>query len=183
MTLGGADLAHHGGGGVTAPVDRAVGLLDQRAQPAGDVRVVVVQRERLEVAAREVVDRHDEHLDRGVPDLVAVDAALPDRTHLELAGLPDVAGVGVLGRLEHGHAPLVHAELDRPVKRGGAAVAVRAGVDDQAGVLAPHRLWDELLEHRAHDQVGLVGVDRCLDQLGRVDHLTVTSWPISVSAM
>ena len=171
MTLGGADLADHGGGRVAAPVDRAVGLLDQRAQPAGHVRIVVVERERLEVTAREVVDREHQHLDRGAAHLVAVDAALANRPHAELAGLPDVAGVGLLDGLEHGHAPLLHAELDRPVERRGTAVAVRTRMDDEAGVLAPHRLGDELLEHRAHDEVGLVRLDGGLDDLARVDDL------------
>ena len=116
MSLCGAYLAHHGGGGVAAPVDRAIGLLDQRTQPAGHLRVVVVERRRLEVTAREVVYREHQHLDGGAAHLVAVDTALADRPHAELAGLPDVAGVGLLDGLEHGHAPLVHAELDRPVE-------------------------------------------------------------------
>ena len=171
MALGGADLADHAGGRLAAPVDRAVGLLDQRTQPAGHVRIVVVQRRRLEIAAREVVDREDQHLDGGAAHLVAVDAALADRPHAEFAGLPDVAGIGLLDRLEHGHAPLVHPELDRPVERRGAAVAVRTGMDDQARVLAPHRLGDELLEHRAHDEVGLVHLDGALDEVARVDDL------------
>ena len=64
-----------------------------------------------------------------------------------------VAGVELAVGLEHGHAPLVGAELDRPVQRGGPAVAARAGVHDQAAVRGPDRLRDELLEHRADDQL------------------------------
>jgi len=96
---------------------------------------------------------------------------LPTGSHPELAGLPDVAGVHLPDSLEHGHAPLLHPELDRPVERRGTAVAVRAGMDDEAGVLAPHRLGDELLEHRAHDQVGPVDLDGPLDERRRVDDL------------
>ncbi len=171
VTLGDPELAHDRGGRVAAPVDRAVGLLDQRTQPTGHVRVLVIERQRLEVPACEVVDREHQHLDRGATDLVAVDAALPDRAQLELTRLPDVAGVSLLDGLEHGHAPLVEAELDRPVQRGRAAVAVGSGVNHETGEVAPHRLRDELLEHRAHHEVGLVSVHRRLDDLGRVDNL------------
>jgi len=42
-------------------------------------------------------------------------------------------------------------------------------VDDQAAMLAPDRLRDHLLEHRAHDQLGIVLGNRGLHGGGGVD--------------
>ena len=72
--------------------------------------------------------------------------------------------------LEHRHAPLAHPELDRPVQRRRSAVAPRAGVHDQAAMAGPDRLGDQLLQHRAHDQLRAVLADRRLHRGGRVDH-------------
>ena len=52
-------------------------------------------------------------------------------------------GVEIAVGLEHRHAHSFMPELDRPVERGGAAIAQRAGVDDQAAVPRPDRLGDE----------------------------------------
>ena len=95
---------------------------------------------------------------------------LPTSRAREGARGPDIAGVDVAVGLEHRHAPLAHAELDRPVQRRRSAVAPRAGVHDQAAMLRPDRLRDHLLEHRAHDQLRPVLADRRLHRGGRVDH-------------
>ncbi len=68
----------------------------------------------------DAVDRLDQRVDRGAADLVPVDAALARPAHRERARGPDVAGVVVAVGLEHRHAPLARAELDRPVERGRA---------------------------------------------------------------
>jgi hypothetical protein len=105
-----------------------------------------------------------------VPDLVPVQAALADVADRERAGRPDVAGVGLAVGLQDGHAPLGGAEFDRPVQRGGAAIAERARVDDQAAVPRPDRLRDELLQEGTDDELWLVLGDGCLHRVGRVDH-------------
>ena len=135
VTLGGADLAHDAGGAVRAPVDRAVGLLHQRAQTAGHVRVVVVERRRRVALAPVVVHGLGDGLDGAATDLMAVQAALADLARAELARGPDVAGVGLLVGLQEGDSPFVHAELDGPVQRGRTAVALRArgSVKDSLG--------------------------------------------------
>ena len=153
VALGGADAAQDGLGRVARPVDRAVGLPEQRAQAAPRARVVVVQRLGRDVAAHGVHDG----VDRGAPHLVAVQArlarALRER---ERARRPDVACVDLVRGLEHGHAPLGGTGLDRPVQRRRATIALRAGMDDQAAMPGPDRLGDDRLEHRADDQPGPV---------------------------
>jgi hypothetical protein len=153
VALGGTDAADHRGGGVGAPVDRAVGLADQRPQPAGDARVVVVERLARADAGGDGADRLHDRVDRGAAHFVAVQAALAGLARGERARGPDVAGVHLAARLEHGHAPLGHAQLDRPVERRRPAVALRAGVHDEAAMVAPDGLGDERLEHRADDQL------------------------------
>ena len=171
VALGGADLAHDAGGAVRAPVDRAVGLLHQRAQTAGDVRVVVVERRRRVALAPVVVHGLGDGLDGAATDLMAVEAALADLAGGELARGPDVAGVGLLVGLQEGDPPLVHAELDGPVQRGRTTVALRARVDHEAAVVVPDRLRDERLQERAHDQLGLVRRDRGLHLVALRDNL------------
>ena len=81
-----------------------------------------------------------------------------------------VAGVELAVGLEHRHAPLAHPELDRPVQRRRSPIAPRAGVHDQAAMAGPDRLGDQLLQHRAHDQLRAVLADGRLHRGGRVDH-------------
>src|SRR5262249_9268945 len=80
-------------------------------------------------------------------------------------------GVRVLGGLQHGDAPLAVAELDRPVQRGRAAIALRARVHDQALVLAPDALRDERLQHRADDELRLLRGDRRFHLMPGADDL------------
>ena len=168
VALRGADLADHAVGALRAPVDRADVLAHQRARPAGrpsrgPARAVLA-------AVGDPAHRLHERLDRGAADLVAVQAALPDRARAEAARGPDLAGVELAARLEHGHPPLAHPELDRPVQRRRSPVAPRAGVHDQTAMRGPDRLRDQLLQHRAHDQLRAVLADRGLHRGGRVDH-------------
>ncbi len=127
MALRRADAADHGGRRVRAPVDRAVGLADQRPGPAGDARIAVVDRRGRPSAGGDGRDRVDDGVDRGAPDLVAVEAALACLARAERPRGPDVAAVDLAGRLEHRHAPLGHPELDRPVERGRPAIALGPG--------------------------------------------------------
>jgi hypothetical protein len=100
------------------------------------------------------------------PIFVAIDAALAGRAHREDPRRPDVAGVGLLDGFEHRHAPLLRADLDGPVQRRRATVAARSGVHHQATVVSPHRLGDERLEHRTHDQLWLMLGHGGLDLVG-----------------
>ena len=77
------------------------------------------------------LDRLDERFDRGVPDLVPVQAALAHASHRELACRPHTAGVRLAVGLEHRHPPVALAELDRPIQRGRSPVAPWTGVHDQ----------------------------------------------------
>jgi hypothetical protein len=67
-------------------------------------------------ASGDLVDRLDERLDRDAAGLVAVEAALAHVARRKAAAGPDVAGVGFAVGLEHGHPPLLLAQLDRPVE-------------------------------------------------------------------
>jgi hypothetical protein len=164
VTLRGTQLAHDRVRRVAGPVDGADVLGHERAVLAGDSHA---RRRRL----RDALHRLDDRLDGGAANLVAIEAALAGRPRRERAAGPDLAGVELAIRLEHGHAPLLGAELDRPVQRGGPAVAGRAGVHDQAAMRRPDGLRDELLEHRADDEVGSMPRDGRLHRRSRVDHL------------
>ncbi len=163
MALGGAELAHDRLGRVRGPVDRADLLGHERQGLARDP-------DAHGAGLAAALHRLDDRLDRGAADLVAVEAALARGAGGEAAVGPDLARVEVAVGLEHGHAPALGADLNRPVQRRGPAVASGAGVHHQAAVPGPHRLRDELLEDRADDQVRPVGGDRRLHGHPRFDH-------------
>ena len=91
--------------------------------------------------------------------LMAVETALARLAHPEGAARPHVAAVDLVARLQHGHAPAIGLELDRPVERRRAAVAHGAGVHDQAAVPGGDRGRDDRLQHRADDQLGVPAGD------------------------
>ena len=161
MALAGTNLANDRVGGVGLPVDRAQLLAHQRARLAGHLRISGIQ-PLGGGAPGHLGDRLDDCVDRGATDFVAVEAALPHLASGEAAVGPDVTGVGLAIGLEHGHAPLGLAELNRPIERGGPAVALRTGMHDQAAPGCPDRLRDELLEHGTDDQIGPVALHRGL---------------------
>jgi hypothetical protein len=170
MPLGGADLAYHGVGRVRAPVDRAHVLLHQRARAAGDARIAVVERIRRR-AGHDLLDRLHEGVDRRAANLVAIEAALADVADRERARGPDVTAVDLAVGLQDRHAPGVERELDRPVERRRSAIAGRSRMHDQAPVARPDRLRDDLLEHRADDQLRSLPRDGRLHRRRRVDDL------------
>ncbi len=174
VALGGADLADHGLGGVRPPVDRAHVLLHQRPRTADHPRGARV-RGRPHSAVEGPVDRLDQRVDRRAADLVPVDAALVRPAHRERPRGPHVTGVVVAVGLEHRRSPLACAQLDRPVERGGAPVAHRSRVHDEAAVLRPDRLRDHLLEHRADDQVRQVPGHGGLHRLLAIHHVHLHS--------
>ena len=156
MALGGADLAHDGLGAVRAPVDRPDVLRHQRARPAHRPWITGLDPPGPLEPLRDLVDRLDDRLDGRTTNLVAVQAALAGTVDREGPRRPDVAGIDVARSLEDGDAPRARGELDRPIQRRRATVAHRTRVQDQAAMLGPDRLRDHLLEHRAHDQLGMV---------------------------
>ena len=170
MALGGADPADDRGRGVGGPVDRALGLADQRPRPPAHRRVGVVEPARREARLVEAGHRVQQRADRAAPDLVAVEAALAGVARAERARAPHVAAVDLAGGLQDGHAPLPRAELDRPVQRRRPAVADRAGVHDQAAVPRPDRLGDDRLQDRADDQLGRVPGDGGLHRRAVLHH-------------
>ena len=169
MSLRGVDPAHDRGGRGGGPVDRALGLREQRARPAGHPRAGAVERLRRGAPRGDPGHRLHDGLDRRAADLVTVQAALPRLAHRERPRRPDVATVDGRGRLEHGDAPLRGPELDRPVERRRAAIPHRAGVHDQAAMRGEDRLGDDRLQHRADDQLRPVAVHRRLHRCGGRD--------------
>ncbi len=163
VTLRGTQPAYDRVRRVGGPVDGAHLLGHERAVLAADPHA---GRTRL----GDALHRFDDRLDRGAADLVAIQAALAGRPHGERPAGPDRPGVEVAVGLEDGDAPVAGTHLDGPVQRGGPAVPRRTGVHDQAAMRRPDGLRDELLEHRAHDEIGPVSRDRRLHRLGRVDH-------------
>ncbi len=155
LGVGGAQLAQHGGGVVLLPVDPAGLLAQEGPQFAAHVGPAVVQRLRGEQPALVALDGQQDGLQGGVGDLTAVQLALAAGGHGEVDGRPDVAGVHLLDGLQHGHAPPLRPLGDRPVERGGAAVALGAGVHDQDGPGGPDVPRHGLGEHRADDQFGI----------------------------
>jgi hypothetical protein len=132
----------------------------------------------------DALHRLDDRLDGGAPDLVAIQAALAGRSRGERAARPTGAGVEwppSASRTVTPHSPAQSSIAQS--NEEGPAVAGRAGVHDQAAVRRPDGLGDELLEHRAHDELGPVRRDGRLHRRARVDHLTSTSCPSSVSAI
>jgi len=170
MPLGGADLAYHGVRRVRAPVDRAHVLFHRRARAAGDARIAVVECIRRR-AGHDLLDRLHEGVDRRAANLVAIEAALADVADRERARGPDVTAVDLAVGLEDRHAPGVERELDRPVERRRSAIAGRSRMHDQAPVARPDRLRDDLLEHRADDQLRSLPRDGRLHRRRRVDDL------------
>ena len=64
---------------------------------------------------------------RGFGHFIAIQARLACGPHGEGFGRPDRACIHVPLRLQHGHTPIALVVRDRPVERGGAAVADDAG--------------------------------------------------------
>ncbi len=137
LRVGGAQPADDGFRRV-APVDAAYVLAHRRPGTPGLPRGRKgVLRLRPVGAGREACDGRQDRLDRRVRDLVAVEVALAHLGDGAVGRGPDVSGIHLVIGLQHRHAPTALPQVDRPVHRGGAAVADRARVHDQAGVGAP----------------------------------------------
>ena len=172
VVLGVADLVQHAGAGVGRPqlgeyrfggfgwpVDLPAGLATRWTQAADDVRSAIIQRLGPVPAAGEPGHRQQHRLDRGVRDLGPVGRAFRVAGQRELHGGPDVTGVHLRVRLQHGDAPARGAAHDRPVQRGRAAIAHRARVDDEARPGRPDVRGNRPGQHRGDDQVGVIAAD------------------------
>src|SRR6202030_865259 len=102
-----ADLPHDQGRAVVHPVDGTVGLPHRRGESAAQ---------------------------GGLGDLTTIEAALRGRTGLQgkLVRGPDRARIEFVRRLQDRYAPDLLVVGDGPVERGGAPVALDAGVHYQA---------------------------------------------------
>ena len=168
MAVASADLAHHHLGAVHAPVDRTHVLAHQWPGLCGLGLALLPGLGPL-AAGGDHADGLEQCVERGAADLVPVDAALARLAHRESAGRPHRSRIEYAVGLEHGYSPLAHGQLDRPVQRRWTAVTDRPRMHDQAAVPRPHRLWDQPLQERTHDQVGRLNVDGGLHLGGPVD--------------
>ncbi len=114
--VGRPQLGHHRGRGLGRPVDPAVLLPAQRTALPVHAGSAVVQRLGPVTAFLEPPYRQQHRLERGVRDFGAVQGALRAARHRELHARPDVSGVHLRVRLEHGHAPAPGTAHDRPVQ-------------------------------------------------------------------
>ena len=157
--VGRVQLGEHRFGGFGLPVDLPVGLATRWTQAA----VTSVALSRTERAGADLVARRTwptaSTASAGVGDLGPVGRALRVAGHRELHGGPDVAGVDLRVRLQHGDAPARGAAHDRPVQRGRAAVADGARVDDEARPGRPDVRGNRPGQHRGDDQVGVIAAD------------------------
>ena len=150
--VGGADLAQHGRRVVADPVDRPPRLPQQRALPAADRRIGIIERLRR-LTATDALQRGPDRRDGRFGDFVAINAALRRGAHREADLGPHVAGVHLAVGLQRGHAPLGLAVHDRPVERRGSSIPPDPRVDHDAALPFPHRIGNPSLEERRDDEL------------------------------
>ena len=80
---------------------------------------------------------------------------------------PDRPGVELWGRLQDRHAPALLLIGDGPVDRGRAAIALYAGVHDQAEIARRDLLGNRDLQHWRDDHVRRVAANRVHHRLAR----------------
>ena len=159
-----ADLSHDQGGAVLHPVDGTVGLPHRRAQTAAQsgrpLGRHIGQLLRLPGAGSELPrfdsgDRLDNAAHGGLGDLTTIEAALRGRIGHQgkLVRGPDRAGIEFVRCLQDRYAPDLLVVGDGPVERGGAPIALDAGVHDQAEMARPDLLRNSDFQHRRNDQI------------------------------
>src|SRR6202043_3420776 len=84
-----------------------------------------------------------------------IEATLRGRIGLQdkLMRGPDRACIELVRRLHDRYAPGLLVVGDRPVERGGAPIALDAGMHDQAEMARPDLFWNGDLQHRRNDQI------------------------------
>src|SRR5208282_3380453 len=112
-------------------------------------------------------DRVKHSAQGGLGDLTTVEAALRGRIflHCKLMRGPNCARIELFSCFQYRHAPTVFAVGNRPVERGGPAVAQDAGMNDQAEMARPNLLRNGDLEHWCNDKIRRLagdGGDHCL---------------------
>ena len=159
-TVGRADLPHDHRRCVPHPVDGAVGLPHRRAQTAAHIGRHIGQLLWLPSAGPELArfdsgDRLENAAHGSLGDLTTIEAALRGRICLEgkLMRGPDRAGIELVRRLQDRYAPALLVVGDGPVERGGAPIALDAGMHDQAEMARPDLLRNGDLQHRRNDQI------------------------------
>src|ERR1700732_2591624 len=157
-----ADLPHDQGRAVAHPVDCTAALPHRRAQTAAQSGPPkgrqIGQLLRLPGAGSELTrfdsgDRLENAAHGGLGDLTTIEAALRGRTGLQgkLVRGPDRARIEFVRRLQDRYAPDLLLVGDRPVERGGAPVALDAGVHYQAEMARPDLSWNGDFQHRRND--------------------------------
>jgi hypothetical protein len=152
--VGGVDPGKNVRGIVALPVDRAIGLFEQRPLAAAQRRIGGSERRRHEAARRKALDGLQYGARRGFAHLVAVEARFLRLTHGERLACPDRPAIHLAGRLQHSDAPGRLAFLNRPVERRRTAIADDPRMHDQAGVLLPDRGGNRPPQIGRDDQLG-----------------------------
>ncbi len=159
-----ADFSHDRGRAVSHPVDGTVGLPHRRAQTAAQSgrplgrhigQLLGLPGAGSELARFDSGDRLENSAHGGLDDLTAIEAALRGRIGLQgkLMRGPDRARIELVRRLQDRYAPDLLMVGDRPVERGGAPIALDAGMHDQAEMARPHLLRNGDFQHRRNDQI------------------------------
>ena len=116
-------------------IARTSWVINGRARPL-DPRRPINRRSPI-LAVHDPGDRLNQRPDRGVPDLMPVQAALARWAHRKAARRPHPASIELAVGIQHRHPPHALAELDRPIQRRRPTIPDRPRVHDQAPTLAP----------------------------------------------
>src|SRR5262249_29097542 len=138
--ISGADGARDACRRILAPIDRALLLFHNRSQLTTHICPAIVERLWREISRLKAFQRIERAPHGGLGYFVAIETALCIWTfrHAEVVRSPDGTCVHLGFRLQVGNAPGLFTQSNGPVKRGGAAIAFDAGMDDQASVPAPN---------------------------------------------
>src|SRR5208337_985203 len=155
-----ADLPHDHGRIVPPPIDGTVGLPHWRAQTAAHIRRHIGELLWLPSAGSVLAgfdsgDRLENAKHGGLGHLTTIEAALRGSIGLQgkLMGGPDWACIELVCRFQDRYAPALLVVGDGPVERGGATIALDAGMHDQTEMTRPNLFWNGNLQHRCKDQI------------------------------
>jgi hypothetical protein len=110
---------------------------------------------RSELARFDPPDRLKHSAQGSLDDRTAIEATLRWGINLKskLVRGPDWARIEFVSRLQNRYAPSLLVVGDGPVERGGAPIALDAGMHDQAEMARPNFLRNGNFQHRRNDQI------------------------------
>ena len=145
---------------IARPVDGTIRLFHRRAQTAARMRQRIGQRlgpprSRLVRARLDIGEGVEDAAQGRLGDRSTIEAAFRERIGVERKFMrrPDRPRVELWSSLQDRHAPALFLIGDGPVERGRPAIALDAGMDDQAEIARPNLFGDGGLQHRRDDHV------------------------------